>query len=532
MRSSLFAGFACCLLAAGAARAPDAQHVDASFSLDAELLNGRWVDLEGDGELELILSTLDEGGGRELRIHRWGTDGLLNPVATQRVPVKKDVLAWAVADVRDEAGKELVFLTRSGAYSYSLQHPGYGNNIRRLVESDLFFDIVNQRDLPEWRYVLPRTAGDALLLPGPSGLAVWGPGTSSDATYVLECDLLHSEPAGLSREQEEQARVEISATSLLLSTNGGVGQRGQFPSSVGELPWQAFLSTAHELHAPALVDVDGDGRIDLVRRDKERLLVHLCGAQGIPTRPTRVEPYPEVMKSETLRRDLAFHDLDADGDADILVRLRGERGGLAVGEISVRFLIMLNDGERLLHEKPQQVLSFDAMRVAAEVADLNADGSPDLVMAKFGAPGLGNLLTLADGLKFTRTSLAFFGLGKGKFSRSPDLDPPPITYDEQSIQGAVSRRRLTHDFDGDGIADLVELDFSGAVSIQRVKRESGFFSGETWELEQTPWKRFDVRGDMRDIQTDDVNGDGIGDVVSLGKNGVTLLVSRRPGGGR
>ena len=73
-----------------------------------------------------------------------------------------------------------------------------------------------------------------------------------------------------------------------------------------------------------------------------------------------------------------------------------------------------DDGSRILHDEPHQVLTFSGLSVRASVADVNGDGLPDLVIEKVGAPGLGDLVTIADGLDFTRTTMAFFGEGGGR----------------------------------------------------------------------------------------------------------------------
>lgn len=504
-------------------------HVDASFVVDGRLLSGRFTDVDGDERKELVLGVRREDGRRELRIHRWRPDGLPDPVAAQVVVIKDDVIAWALADVRDEPGRELVFLTRSGAFSYSLQHPGYSNNIARLVESPMFFDLVDHDGLDEWAYVLPRPGGDALLLPGPTGYAVWGPG---DEGYAIECDLLTEQMSGLVAEAGSGRRVEIGPGKLKINGQDVISPKARFPHEHGVLPWAAFLSTSHEIHSPALIDLDGDGRTDLLTRKKASLEIHLATDEGVPGEPTRTEEYPELMTRGDVRRDIGFHDLDGDGDLDALIRLRDDRDGFSIGEITVRFVIMKNDGAHLLHDEPHQILTFSGMSVRGSVADINGDGLPDLVIEKVGAPGLGDLVTIADGLEFTRTTMAFYGKGGASFSRSPDLDPPAVSFDEDSIQDAVSRRLLSQDFDGDGVADLVDVDLTGHITIFRVRKESGFFTGETWVLDDVPWKRFEVRGDIRDLDADDVNGDGLGDVLSFRENGVTLLLSRGGGASR
>jgi hypothetical protein len=501
-------------------------HVDSSFVVDGRLLSGRFTDIEGDGINELILATLGQDGRRELRIHRWRPDGLIDPVADKVVVLKNDVVSWALADVRPESGRELIFITRSGAYSYALEHAGYANNIARLIKTPLFFDLVDKNQLEEWTYVLPRTSGDALLLPGPTGYAIWGPGEDG---YAVECDLLEEQMSGLLSKSGARGTVRIGSNRLAVKAGAMGDAPGTFPSHYGQLPWAPFLSAEHEIHSPALIDLNDDGLIDLVTRGGSALSIHLATDEGVPREPVRTEQYPGVMVNNNVRRDIEFHDLDADGDLDALVRLREARDGFSVGDITIRFLVMKNDGEKLLSEAPNQVLTFSGMSVRASVADVNGDGLQDLVISKVAAPGLGDLVTIANGLNFTRSTMAFFGEGDARFSRTPNLDPPPISFDEDSVQDAISRRLLSEDFNGDGIADLVDVDLSGQIAIFRVLKESGFFAGETWELEEVPWQRFEVRGDIRDLHATDVNGDGLGDVVSFRSNGVTLLLSRRAG---
>ncbi|HIE93255.1 MAG TPA: hypothetical protein EYQ83_10470, partial [Acidobacteria bacterium] len=54
------------------------------------------------------------------------------------------------------------------------------------------------------------------------------------------------------------------------------------------------------------------------------------------------------------------------------------------------------------------------------------------------------------------------------------------------------------------LADLVDMDLDGHLAIYRVRHESGFFSGETWSLERTPWKRFDVRASIENLNVEDL----------------------------
>ena len=91
-------------------------------------------------------------------------------------------------------------------------------------------------------------------------------------------------------------------------------------------------------------------------------------------------------------------------------------------------------------------------------------------------------------------------------------------------------RYLDLDLSGDGVADLVEVDLTGRIAVRRLTRDKGWFGGETWTLEREPWRSFDVRGSITNMEVQDVNGDGLGDVVSHRADTLLLLLSR--GGGR
>jgi hypothetical protein len=511
------------------AHARENHYIDSSFPVKGKLLAGQFVALADEGPPDLVLAVLSpDQGRRELRIHRTRSDGRYDPTPAVVVPIKQDVVAWAAADVRDEPGKELVFLTRTGAWSYSLTRPGYANNIRRLAKTDLLYDVPDDSSLPRWTYVLERPGRDALVLPTRTGYSVWSQGPEG---YRRECDLDDSQP--------EEPDLAVARTGLTLGSGGAqlqVDDRGDaFEDEFGRIVNQPLVTEELRIHSPALVDVNGDGRVDLVRRVTRALHVHLATAEGVPTEPTRIEAYPEFLggggqRQKGRRRDLEFADLDADGDADLLVRLRPERSAMLSGNETVRFMVLLNDGRRLLPDDPDQLFVLEGASVRADIADVNGDGLADIVMAKIAAPNLLEITTASD-LKFSRDTLVFFGLGAGRFERKPSLDHA-LEFDESTLADAITRQNLDLDCDGDGLADLVDMDLDGHLAIYRVRHESGFFSGESWSLERTPWKRFDVRASIESLNVKDINDDGLGDISSFREAGVTLLLSRRGGAAR
>lgn len=526
-------------VAAARAQDSDVGYVDASVELQGELLDLAFVDLDEDGQVELCLALRTDAGERELHFHRIeGTSVPPRPYLV--VPVLAETLAYGFADVRTEPGLELFFLTKGGAWSYSLEKDGYRDNIRRLVEVDLVYDVPDPEALPRWKYVFPAADGDRILLPGRDGFTIWAPeqaiATATEAGgYRSENDFSTHEVASTMPRRERQRRTRGERTEVSMGS-GGIQMRRDTQTLGGlllpdvEKNSRDLLEAEYGYGAPALLDIDGDGHADLLVLEDQGLEIYLAAADGsLPTTPTRTEPLPDYLRTEDEDEDdedrsisIRFFDLDGDGDQDILARDEVDPDGFENGQFSLH--ILLNDGQRLLPEKPQQVLRFEAAEIRVHVADVDGDGRPDLAIRKFELP---SFLDAVTGLEFTLTHMLFLGEKKGRrpFERSPAFKQDQ-TFDETTLQEAIKNRELSMDCDGDGVADLVEIDFEGRIAIRRLKLEDGFFSGPSWSLEDSPWLRFDTFGNIESMEVRDLNQDGLGDIVSRGSETATILLSR------
>lgn len=495
------------------AEGDEAHFVDASLDLDGLLLSWRAVDLAGDARRELALAVRTAGGRRELRIHRMG-DERIDPEPLHVVPILEDVLAWGVADVRAEEGRELLFLTANGAWSYSLTLPGYRDNVQPLARTELVYDLPDSRALPFWAYVIPAEGRDLVLLPGRDGFRIWGPSEEGEGAYVERASF----PAAPAPRDGMAERSEDSGGEASLAI------AGKSPFLREDLLAEAaLLSDSHRMRAPALADVDGDGDLEVVLLRRSELAFHDGGPLGPPAEPTRREALPDdlVRKRDRLV-ELALVDVDADGDLDVLAHAWDEIDGFE--NAAHRILVYRNDGGGLLSNEPDQVLRFEAAVLRHEVADVDADGRPDLVVRQLVLPSLAGAVT---GLEFTFGYLLFPG-GRDGFARRPALKQEE-TYDEETITEVAANRTLAMDCSGDGVADLVELDVEGRIAVRRVRRESSLLRGERWTIEAAPWKRFDAGGRIESLHVEDLNGDGLGDVVSAGGERLTVLLSVRPG---
>lgn len=513
------------LLLGSLAGAPEESHyLDASLDLDGKLLSWRFVDLDADGTRELVLAIGTKDGARELRVHRFDAAGL-GRVADTTIPVLPDVLAWGAADVREEPGRELLFLTKSGAFSYSPTIPGYKDNVRRLARAELIYDMPDPGTLPYWAYVIPAGDRDLVLLPGRSALTLWGPPRAreeeSDAelTYALRATL-------------RTDAIEVESAQLGANDRN----RGDGPSisTLGPSPFLAdaanggtsLLEDAHATSAPAMLDVNGDGYLDLVFADAEQLRVHLGGSDGPAPEPSRVESLPEALReSEENEVELRLGDLDADGRLDLIAVVADEPDGFE--NRLHRVLIYRGTEERLMEDEPAQVLRFEAGDLEVRAADVDGDGRLDLTVEKLELPSLVGTVT---GIEFTFRLLVFLGEERG-FARRPAISREE-SFDEDSAVELAANRAWKLDCNGDGTADLVEIGLKGNITIQCLRTEKSRLRGSSYSLDPAPWKEFEVEGSIDSLTLEDFNGDGLGDVVSASDERLTVLLSVRAGGKR
>ncbi|HSG91706.1 MAG TPA: VCBS repeat-containing protein, partial [Pseudomonadales bacterium] len=298
--------------------------MDASVRKDGTLLDWAFVDVDGSGREELVIAVRTQRGERELHLHRV-EPASIDPAPYAIIPILKDIIAWSFADVRPELdGRELILLTRQGAWSFDPRSSGYKGNIQKLLDVDLLYDVPSPRALPYWSYVIRSDArgGERLLLPDRSGFRTYGPNPGAaegeqpwhaTASFRRTSGRTPADPDDQEGRRREAQRAGDRRQASFSVTVGdtldpvlGTGQSGN------------LIEDEFRLQAPALYDVDGDGRRDMLLMDEEHLNVHIATDAGIPERPTRVEALPDYLKHDGTRAALRVVDIDGDGRKDLL----------------------------------------------------------------------------------------------------------------------------------------------------------------------------------------------------------------------
>jgi hypothetical protein len=224
----------------------------------------------------------------------------------------------------------------------------------------------------------------------------------------------------------------------------------------------------------AVADLNGDGVPDLVSVDHSAgtVLVRLGNADGTYQAPVSFDAVGDAQR-------LVVGDFNGDGVLDVATG----------GEFSTAVSILLGRGDGTFQPPKSLVLPADLDQLVA--ADFNGDGILDLAMA-------------ADG-----QILIALGHGDGTFTLGGSLNTG-----RSSLEGLA-----VADFDRDGRADLVWLDFFGTLAVYLGNGDGTF---------KAPRFLSDANTTTA-VAAADVNGDGLPDLVVSDAGGAAVFLGQ--GGG-
>lgn len=269
------------------------------------------------------------------------------------------------------------------------------------------------------------------------------------------------------------------AEALLLADDGtpiarlATGARANYflPTRDGALASESEVELYLDVPRLTTGDVDGDGRGDVVATSRYALLVFLQRADGSfanaadRAQPiTLIEAEDFVRQSGSVRAEVA--DLDADGRVDLL--LAHTRGGL-LGATTTTMLFRNRDGRFDLARPDQRFESGGKGTVTHQLLDLDRDGRPELLEARIplGALDLVELLVTRhlDAEVAIRRATAVGG-GAELFETEPFFQRElsiAISFETLRPRGFIPT--FNADLTGDGTLDLLGAGDGEALEI-------------------------------------------------------------------
>ena len=484
------------------------------------VLSHGFLDVDGENGDELVVAWKGDGGQRYVDVYPVENGHpATEPASRTRIPER--ALAWLFVEVfADDGVPELVVLDPDGALVATGGEPAW----QRLFDAPLLFALPAPGRLDRWPYVVRRArAPDFVLVPTRDSLLLFGVAQDEGAPelpWVPRAEI-DSVPAELPADPEDdRARARSAARSQerrvdRLTTT--LDER--IEPFLDDAPVSTLIDDTANQQSPALVDINSDGHVDLVLATKTFLRVHLGTVRGLDSEPTRIEMFPDWLTPDGDPAALRIVDLNNDAALDLIGVWREDAGDLENGEW--RVYVLLGTHGALIPKEPSRVLRFKASDLRVALVDVDGDNRLDLAVRGLELPGL---VGAAVGVQFEHFHAVFFGERRGTFTRRPTIRQR-FKIDASDVRTILKGRDLVRDFDGDGLIDVVETGFDGEIGLRRIQRESSLFGHVDWTIEEEPSRILSGPGPITQAEVHDLNLDGVGDVVGIAPDSLTLIVS-------
>lgn len=285
--------------------------VESRVDVGSDRFEYQLIDVDGDTRVDLLVATIAPGE-RKLRLWKQRADASFPPAPDWQLAVPPDVVAFSLLDLREEAGRELLLMTRATLWSLSTTKEGLQGNVRRELDFAFFPDLPDPERLPCWRLVADLDGDgteELLAMSADGGLAVVAmEGAAEGRRLRVRCHLgCYEEPSRAARGSFSfgSGGVETRAGELGANPSLFPGARSSKPTLTGAF----LLERRRRFLLPRLEDFDGDGQFERVDVVNGRW--HVAPALF----ESRADEREAVVELPTGARDAdERHWIDLDGD--------------------------------------------------------------------------------------------------------------------------------------------------------------------------------------------------------------------------
>lgn len=471
------------------------------------------ADLNGDGREDLILPQWTADTGRQLLVFLQQPDNRFPAQPSRYIAIVPEIVAVSFADIRPEPGAELLLFTGTAVFSLSVAIDGYSGNIRPLFDWPLVAAIPDRRViefLPPPRDI----NGDGhvdLLLPGPEGYGVWHGGANEQFTLAQQFATVNEDldPADLPDSagrfstqiqfnRQDGLIVRINArpdtafedflehsgdndSDLLLDRNVWLPPAIQSSMTQANANDIVFLNIGNDIR----------GQINVFAQ-------HSDGAYS---------DQPDWQGPIDMEGDILLQDFNGDGLTDV-IRVLEDANDWTV-------LFYLNRGGRFDFDQPGQVMRFSGYDLQLNVSDILGNGHPELSVSYYTIP----VVNAIRNTSIVRTQLLYGNNGNAdqhQFNNRPDFSLEE-SFSASSIRGLSSPIVVDTDLDGNGRTDALYLTADGTLAAKAINSNLQFAD--------TPFWQYVPQRTIIGFSVQDLNGDGIPDLLLNHSNSMTVLVS-------
>ena len=487
-----------------------------------------FADVNGDGLKDVVLPQYFRDAGRELHVYFQEKDERFSN-SPLKIEIKSEAIGFALVDVRESLGTEIIWITSDAIYSFSANVRGYVGNLEHLSDWELFIRHPDSRELLYVEAIdMNGDGAQDLVLPGPSRYGIFL--NTQDGKFELAGSIEIAKSAILDGIEQRVFPSRSRVTSTLaevdeigeLSLTDLVVTRSQYRSlfSTIDRDDKQTRSIGYGSWQPGAIvrDIDGDGIVDLMSQTSTGFKVsHLKPESSIASVEAR-DSFESHTESSSLvelvsyeipyggRQASAFEDIDGDGDLDIVVTNSG------ITSSTVRLLT--NEDGQFKVDPPAQVIRVNGTIVRVEFTAPHKEERPFMLINTVTTP-LRKILTEIE----LHRNLLLFGFDEseqGIFNRKPTLtSTQSINID--SLRNLMPST-MRFDLDSDGTKDILECKSDGTVQARRIDQNKNKAAQPYWQF--TPeFAVFSTR-------SDDVNNDHQTDLVLEHSTATTLLISR------